>query len=77
MDSVTGLFVPARTPVARVQQLNRALAKVLSEPDTRKRLQDLGQEPAAPDTPESFALALANLTARYEQVVRKLGLSIR
>jgi tripartite-type tricarboxylate transporter receptor subunit TctC len=77
MDSVTGLFVPARTPGTRVQQLNRALAKVLSEPDTKKRLQDLGQEPAAPDSPESFGVALANLTARYAQVVRKLGLSIR
>lgn len=77
MDSVTGLFVPVRTSAARVQQLNRELAKVLAEPDTRKRLQDLGQQPASPDTPESFALALGQLSARYEQVVRKLGLSIR
>ena len=73
MDSVTGLFVPARTPDVRVQQLNRELAKILSEPDTRKRLQDQGQEPAAPDTPDSFARALAHLTSRYDQVVRKLG----
>jgi tripartite-type tricarboxylate transporter receptor subunit TctC len=37
----TGLLAPAATPIAAVQDINRAVAKVFEQPDTQARLQQL------------------------------------
>lgn len=38
----TGLLAPAATPIATVQDINRAVTKVFEEPETKARLQQLG-----------------------------------
>ena len=38
----TGLLAPAGTPIAVLQDINRAAAKVVEEPQTKARLQQLG-----------------------------------
>ena len=45
--SWNGLFAPARTPPEVIKTLNSALQDVLADPETKKRLIDLGIEAKA------------------------------
>ena len=48
------LFAPARTPPARIEQLNAAVRRVLTSESYRKRLLESGAEPV-PSSPEQLA----------------------
>ncbi len=57
-----GLVAPAGTPADVIAQLNKALVKVMADPDIRQRLAVLGMD-ATSDTPQQFA-KLLNTRAR-------------
>lgn len=61
-----GVWVPARTPDAVVQQLSAEIARVLALPDVRERYAALGVEPRA-STPAEFD---AFVRADYERMGR-------
>ncbi|MFA7681103.1 MAG: tripartite tricarboxylate transporter substrate-binding protein [Pigmentiphaga sp.] len=41
-----GIYAPANTPQARIDQLNAAIVKALHEPDLKERLNKMGMQPA-------------------------------
>ncbi|GKT14901.1 tripartite tricarboxylate transporter substrate binding protein [Acidovorax sp. SUPP2522] len=70
-----GMFAPAGTPAPIVAQLNKALVKVLSQPETKKKLADQGAEPVS-ETPEQFAAFIQSESAKWGKVVKESGASV-
>ena len=70
-----GLVAPAGTPQTIIKKVHADAVKALQSGDIRKRFGDLGMAPVG-DTPEEFAKAMKEETARWARVVseRKLQL---
>ena len=67
-----GVFAPAGTPIAVVNQLNGALRAALVTPEMRERLARMGAEPA-PNSPQEFATFVQRELAKYQAVVKFSG----
>ena len=67
------LFAPARTPRPIVELLNRHVTEVLQSPDIRKRLLDLGIEPA-PGTAAELGERLRQDVATWADVIDKANI---
>ena len=65
-----GLFAPAGTPQAIIDQLNAALRSSLEKPETRARLEGLGTLPS-PDTPSEFAAFVSAETTKFGQIIEQ------
>jgi tripartite-type tricarboxylate transporter receptor subunit TctC len=63
------LFAPARTPPARIEQLNAAVRRVLTSESYRKRLLESGAEPV-PSSPEQLAALVKTDTAKWGRIIR-------
>jgi len=70
-----GLVAPRGTPVAVVDQLNAALARVLEMPDVRERLGRDAVEPA-PGSPAQLGQFLKTDVEAWAGVVKRQGLKI-
>ena len=70
-----GVVVPAATPAALVERLNRDIVAVLGLPDLRERLAGLGAEVLA-GTPRDFADYIAAEIPKWAKVVRDSGARI-
>ena len=70
-----GMFAPAATPAPVVGQLNKALVKVLAQPDIKKRINEQGAETAG-ETPEQFAAFIQQESVKWGKVVRESGASV-
>lgn len=68
-----GLVAPAGTPTDVVTQLNKALVKVMADPDIRHRLAVSGMD-ATSDTPQQFAKLLDSERAKWGDLIRKAGI---
>jgi tripartite-type tricarboxylate transporter receptor subunit TctC len=66
--SWNGLAVPAKTPKAVVDRLNKDIVAALNDPAVRKRLEDLNLDPH-PGTPEQAAALLNNDIKRWGDVI--------
>jgi tripartite-type tricarboxylate transporter receptor subunit TctC len=64
---------PAGTPDAVVDRLNRAMNKILSEPDIIENLQKQGFEPD-PSTPDALTSRIRSETAKWRALVAKTGI---
>ena len=64
-----GLLVPAKTPRAVVQKLNREFLAVLNAPDVREKLVAAGMDPA-PSTPEELDAFLPKDQEKWARVVK-------
>ncbi len=65
----TGLLAPAHTPKAIIDRLHAILHKPLSDPDTRKRLTDQGNEVAG-EGPAEYAAFIKSETDKWAKVAR-------
>jgi tripartite-type tricarboxylate transporter receptor subunit TctC len=74
-DTLTGLVAPAGTPKAIVDQLQRDIAKVVSEPDVKQKLDTLGFRPVA-NTPEQFGTQIKTEMEKWSKVVHAAKLRI-
>lgn len=72
IDTWWGLVVPAGTPSARVDQLNRVFTTALRSDEARTRFAALMAQPA-PTTPAAFGEFLARERTKFEQAVRISG----
>ena len=63
-----GVYLPAGTPQAIVNQYNAALTKVMADPDLKDRFGGLGVEPQA-SSPEEFRNFLAGERAMYTKLI--------
>jgi tripartite-type tricarboxylate transporter receptor subunit TctC len=75
VNAWNGVLVPAKTPPAVVERLNREINAVLAMPDVREKLNAQGFELVG-GTPEAFGKLIADDTARWAPVIKKLGLKI-
>jgi len=66
-------FAPAGTPPAIVSKLNAEINRILSQPESRSRLDTLSLE-FAPKTPAEFAASLKAEMASYAKMVKDAGL---
>jgi tripartite-type tricarboxylate transporter receptor subunit TctC len=70
-----GLFAPAGTPKALIQQIQAEVSKVLDAPDTRDRLAAVGCEPFK-STPEQFAALIKDELPKWARIVKESGATI-
>jgi len=71
--SWNALFAPAGTPPEVIKTLNQALQEILSEPDVRKRLLELGIE-AKGSMPEEISARLKSDIDKWQKVIEKAGI---
>jgi len=67
--SWAGIVAPAGTPKEIVVRLSADIGKVLSQPDVKQRLYEVGAE-AMPTTPEQFAQMLRTEIVKWGKVVK-------
>jgi tripartite-type tricarboxylate transporter receptor subunit TctC len=70
-----GLMVPAGTPTEIINRLNSHIAKLLAQPDTRKRIMDVGYQPIG-NTPAEFGDYLRAETQRVAKIVQTAGIHL-
>jgi tripartite-type tricarboxylate transporter receptor subunit TctC len=68
-----GLLAPAGTPAATVSHIQREVARVVNQPQTREKLVGMGVEISA-NTPDQFVGFLRSEVARYLKVVKDRNL---
>ena len=72
VSSWQGIVVPAGTPQAVIQRLNRDLVKVLSTPEMKERFAQYSAVTAA-STPEQFSSYIKQENARWQKVAIDAG----
>ena len=72
VSSWQGIVVPAGTPKAVIQRLNRDLVKVLSTPEMKERFAQYSAVTAA-STPEQFSTYIKEEIARWQKVAIDAG----
>jgi tripartite-type tricarboxylate transporter receptor subunit TctC len=68
-----GLLAPAATPKGIVEKLSADCNKVLSDSETRKRMQNVGADPAG-NTPDEFARFIRDDQAKWAKLMREAGI---
>jgi len=71
-----GLFAPAGTPMAIIEQISQATRTALAEPAYRQMLIESGFEPDVDSTPEKFRRFIEEDIARWTPVVKAIGLKL-
>jgi tripartite-type tricarboxylate transporter receptor subunit TctC len=66
------VLVPAGTPRAVVDALNKEIVRIMSLPDVRERLANHGYSPTA-STPEEFAQLIKSDLVKWRDVVKASG----
>ena len=73
MTPWTAMYAPRGTPKEIVDKLNAEVMKVLSEPETRQKLLQLGFEPAG-GTPDQLAAFETSERAKWGALIKAAGL---
>ena len=71
-SALFGMGAPSKAPPEIIAKLNHEINAVLAEPETRKRLVELGGEPLI-GTPEAFGALIAAETEKWKKVVEFAG----
>ena len=74
-DTLTGVVAPAGTPKEIVDQLQRDIAKIVAQPDTKAKLDALGFRPVA-NTPAAFATQIKSEMEKWGKVVHAAKLRV-
>ena len=64
------LFAPAKTPSARIDELNKAVRRVLTNDPYRSRLLDSGAEPHARQPPRNSLVLVKTDTAKWGKIIK-------
>lgn len=64
-----GLMLPAKTPPAVIAKVHAAMRRAVSQPATRKQLDEMGYQVVA-NTPEQFATFLREQIATWTKIVK-------
>ncbi len=70
-----GLFAPAKTPAAVIDKLHKEVVASMSEPETTKKLVEIGTEPVL-NTPEEFGKRVASEIEMWRAVAKKANIRI-
>jgi tripartite-type tricarboxylate transporter receptor subunit TctC len=69
-----GLLAPAATPTAIVAKLSADVKRVLAEPGVRRKMLELGSDPAG-DSPEEFARFIRADQAKWSKLMKERGIA--
>lgn len=72
VSSWTGLFVPAATPRAIVERLNKETLRIARDPAYLEQLKKMGTD-AATSTPEAFGVFVRQEISSWSDVVKRSG----
>jgi tripartite-type tricarboxylate transporter receptor subunit TctC len=75
VDSWYAMFVPAKTPQAIIERLNKAALKVLAQPEVKEKLLSQGAE-AVGDTPNQLAEVVKKEIVKWKQVVKAANIKV-
>ena len=75
-DIWVGVMVPAKTPGEIVTRLNKELASVIGEADTREKLAKVGFDPVA-SSPEAFAKQIAAELVSWRNVIQAAKIKVQ
>lgn len=67
-----GIIAPARTPPAIIKRLNEVIVEVMTNPDVRTRLLQIGIEPMT-STPEQFGQFIRDEIPKWARVIESSG----
>jgi len=70
-----GVFAPAKTPRATIDQLAKSIAVALADPEVQQRLRAAGAEPA-PSSPEELATVVKTDRARWATLIQKNNIKV-
>lgn len=70
-----GMIVPAKTPQAAIDTLNKALVKAIDTPAVKERFQTLGLE-AIPGTPQEMAAYAKSEREKWGKVIQSKGIKL-
>jgi tripartite-type tricarboxylate transporter receptor subunit TctC len=73
VNAWVGLMMPAGTPDAIVQRLNKEIAAIITSPEIKTRLSNDGSEVVA-STPEAFAGHIRRELDKWGTVIRNAGI---
>jgi tripartite-type tricarboxylate transporter receptor subunit TctC len=65
-----GLYAPAGTPVAKINDWNRAMRKVLASSEVKEKLITIGYQPLAGSTPEELRAMERALSAHWAPIIK-------
>jgi tripartite-type tricarboxylate transporter receptor subunit TctC len=68
------IVAPAGTPAEVVQRVNREMDKILKDPETEKRLRDLGFFTEGAETPDAVAGAIRSDREKWGGIVKDIGI---
>ena len=71
-ETMTGVFVPAGTPKAIVDLLQREIAMIVKSAEIKPKLLEMGVVPEG-DSPESFAAYVKADIAKWKRVIEQAG----
>jgi tripartite-type tricarboxylate transporter receptor subunit TctC len=75
VDSWYAIFVPAKTPRAIVEKLNRALNTIVHEPEIREKLLQQGAEGTG-GTPEALGRVVNGEIARWAKLAKEANIHL-
>ena len=70
-----GLFAPAATPRPIVEKVSADVGKVLTLPEARQRLVEVGAEPE-PNAPNVFATFVNQDIVKWLELARRAGINL-
>ena len=70
------VFAPPNTPAPIVKKLNEAIQRLVDDPATFKRLQDLGSDPTPKQTPEMLDALVKSELAKWGPVAKAIGVQL-
>lgn len=68
-------MVPAQTPPDVVARLGQAVRNAVNDPETHRKLVDIGYEPVG-GTPQQFSAVLQQEIPRWHKLIRDLNISL-
>lgn len=76
VESWFGILVPAKTPRPIVDKINRDMLEILANSETKKQIESMGSGVTS-STPQEFDASLRADLARYTQVIKTAGITLR
>jgi tripartite-type tricarboxylate transporter receptor subunit TctC len=73
MNTWNSLVVPRGTPAAIIRRLNAEVVGILTEPEVKERLKQQGIDPE-PGTPAQLAAHIKSEVARFDRLIKAVGL---
>jgi hypothetical protein len=75
MTNWYGFMAPAKTPHDIVVRLNAEINKIMMQPDTKSKLEEIGTQ-LEPLSPEQFSLFLTAELTKYARIIKASGVKV-